>query len=540
MTGTRAGLVVAVVATLATAAAPLGAQVAADTAGRTLSLEEALERAAGASEQVQIARASFEGTRGDVLRARAARQPQLGASASYQRTLASQFESFGGGGGETAPPPPPICQGPFTPDPALPLPERIAQLEERIACPPSLGFDFGATGFGSENTYNLGLNLSFPLYAGGRLGAQADAADAGRDAAEIGVSSAEAQLRLDVTQAYFDAQLADRLVGIAETQLAQANEVLRLSELGQRVGQQAEFDVLRSRVARDNLVPPLVQARSNRELAYDRLRLALDLPLDEAVSLSTPLASVENRTFAVDADSVAAIRAPVRQAAAALRVQQAQLRIARSQRRPSISLSSQYGLVAFPQNLLPNADQFSDNWTVTAAVQVPVYTGGRIRGDVVSAQAALTQSQAQLTQARELALLDTRSALAQLAAARAAVEAVSTTVEQAERAYAIAELRYREGISTLLELNDVRLQLAQARTQQASALRDLQVTQTRVELLPFLPVSTASGIGPNANAGVPNGAGNARAAQTGGARQPTAPTGQPAGAPAGPGTGNFQ
>ena len=238
----------------------------------------------------------------------------------------------------------------------------------------------------------------------------------------------------------------------------------------------------------------------------------------------------------VTADTVVGARAPVRQAAYGVEVQEGQLRVARAQRLPNLSLSSQYGQVAFPNTLVPEFDQFRDNWTVGVGIQFPLFTWGRIRGDVLAAEASVVESRAQLQQTRELATLDTRSALAQLEAARAIWEASEGTAEQAERAYEIAQLRFREGLSNQLELQDAQLLLSQARTNRASAARDLQVAQTRVTLLPYLPVSTASGVGTAANAGVPNGAGTARAAET----QP--PTEQPqitipqgSGAP--PGTG---
>ena len=48
-------------------------------------------------------------------------------------------------------------------------------------------------------------------------------------------------------------------------------------------------------------------------------------------------------------------------------------------------------------------------------------------------------------------------------------------MQQAARAYEIAELRYREGLSTQLELSDSRLLLAQAQVNRARAARDLQI-----------------------------------------------------------------
>jgi len=76
----------------------------------------------------------------------------------------------------------------------------------------------------------------------------------------------------------------------------------------------------------------------------------------------------------------------------------------------------------------------------------------------------------------------------------AAWEASAGTEEQADRAYVIAEVRYREGISTQTELNDLRIQLAQAQATRAQAARDLQVARMRLALLPSLPLdATLSG-----------------------------------------------
>lgn len=486
----------------------LSAQVPA----RAITLEEALRIAEGQSEQVTIAEAAVQQAQGNVLRARAARLPQLSGSASYQRTLASQFQSRGGSAPDTVQIPA-RCE--VEPDPALPLEQRVAILEGRADCPFDLlgGLDFGNLGFGAENTYNLGLSASWQLFTGGRLPAQQRIARAGREVAEIGVSSARAQLRLDVTQAYFNALLADQLLEIAEATLAQSEETLRLTELGVQVGQQAEFDALRARVSRDNQLPSVIQRRSDREIALERLRLLLELPDGQPLALTTELENVPPPPDTLFADTLDLARAPVRQAAQQVTVQRGQVYVAQAQRLPNVSLSSQYGQVAFTNQLFPDFGQFRDNWTISAALQLPIFTGGRIRGDVLSAEAGLIQAREQLQQARELARLDTRSALSQLRAARAVFAASGGTVEQARRAYGIAELRYREGLSNLLELNDARLLLQQSRTNRAQAAANLQVAQTRVELLPFLPVSTGSGIGTPANAGVPNGAGTSRAAE---------------------------
>ena len=73
-------------------------------------------------------------------------------------------------------------------------------------------------------------------------------------------------------------------------------------------------------------------------------------------------------------------------------------------------------------------------------------------------------------------------------------QAAFGTIAQAQRAYEIAELRYREGISTQLELNDTRIQLTFAQGNAALAARNLQVARARVALLPDLPLGAGAGV----------------------------------------------
>jgi outer membrane protein TolC len=63
------------------------------------------------------------------------------------------------------------------------------------------------------------------------------------------------------------------------------------------------------------------------------------------------------------------------------------------------------------------------------------------------------------------------------------------TVEQAQRAYEIAEVRFREGLSTQLELTESRVLLQTAQANRAVAARNLQVVRVRLSVLRDLPLA---------------------------------------------------
>jgi outer membrane protein TolC len=494
---------------------PLSAQ----TEGpRPLSLEEALHLAVPASENLGIARAEVDRAIGNENSARSGLFPQLSGKASYVRTIKSQFSTEGGSstGGQTC--------SPFNPDPLAPLGTRVDSLESAVRCI-SNADPFAALSslpFGRKNQYTFALNASQTLFDG-RIFAQTRAARAGRRSAEIGLTSAEAQLTLDVTQAYYDAVLTDRLLAIAQATLDQADTTLAQTRVARQVGTQPEFELLRAQVTRDNLRPAVIQRRTDRELAYLRLKQLLNLPLERGITLSTELTDTTlaeiptlAQTLASPTDTATDARAPVRQASEAVRAQEGLYSAAKAERLPALALSSQYAKIAYPTSGLPSSSDYLTDWSVTLGLQIPIFTGGRIAGGRKVARANLEESRLRLRQTQELAQLDTRNALERLQAAESQWAASEGTAEQAERAYHIAEIRFREGISTQTELNDSRIQLQQAQANLAVAARDLQVARVRVALLGSLPISTTpTSVTPAASAPAAASSTASQAAQTG-------------------------
>jgi len=365
--------------------------------------------------------------------------------------------------------------------------------------------------FGRANTWRASVAFSQNLYSGGRLRLEQQIARIGRDNAGFGLTTTRAQALLELTQAYYDAALSDRLVAIAQATLDQATATLDQTQAAFRAGTQPEFEVLRARVNRDNQTPVLIRQRMNKEIAVLRLKQLLDLSPTYDLRLAESLAddrlapppAFASRVAAAEASigpDVAAASIPstvpvparvvVTEAETSLRLRETTLQLTIAQRMPNVFLNSTLSRVGYPSGVFPVLDR--TNWTIGASVDLPLLTGGRQRGDELVAKADVDQSRAQLQQTQELADLETRSAWAELTAARVAWEATAGTVQQANRAYQIAEVRYQSGVSTQLELADSRLLLQQAEANRALAARDLQVARARIALLPDLPLGSAS------------------------------------------------
>jgi outer membrane protein TolC len=513
----RRSLLIAAAAWLfALAPVPSSAQTPPPVPAGPLSLEQVLALAEPRSEAVAIAEAGVRRSEGEQVRARSGLLPQLSASASYDRALASEFEGVFDVQGPSCPP--------FALNPSAPIDARVAEIERAIDCGAVGGgfFDSGSSSgdglsnlpFGRKNTYRASLSFSQNLYSGGRNGAQKAVASIGRDAATLTLTTARAQMLYDVTQAYYEAVLSERLVAIAAATLEQAGATLKQTQAGFDAGTQPEFEVLRARVSRDNQSPLLIRARANRDVAMLRLKQLLELPVDYPLQLADSLGGDTLPPPSVFAERVGAVermlrpdgqepvslqvtaqipeRTAVTQAATTVRLREASLKLTTAQRMPSVSVTSTYSRIAYPADVLqPTFNR--TNWSIGASLSVPILTGGRQRGDEAVAQAELAQAKAERQQVAELAELETRSAWAELLAARATWEASAGTIQQAERAYQIANVRFTAGVSTQLELSDSRLLLQQAEANRAQAARDLQVARARVALLPDLPLAQGTG-----------------------------------------------
>ncbi|MFI5233015.1 MAG: TolC family protein [Gemmatimonadales bacterium] len=455
-----------------------------------LSLQQALELGSRVSHTVKTAEAGVLRARGGEYQARAQYLPQVNGSLAYQRLLQSQFAAIAGSSDTTS-----SGSGGGSGSGSGSGSSNNFQSIEKI--------------FAAPNSMILGLTLTQNLFTAGRLSAAKQGALAARTSADIGLDAAHAQVWLDVAQAYFDAVASDKVVEIEDSTLAQAERTLQQTTVSRQVGAAAEFDLLRARVARDNQRPVVIQAKNNRDIAYMRLRQLLGIPQGEPLSLTTAISdggaadsTSTSATFGggisypagmkTPPDTTVNARSSVRQAEANVTAQEYALRAARWERLPSAQLSSTYQRYGYPADaaLLQNLfGAYYPNWTVSFGLSVPLFLGGKLTGDRMVAEANLAEARQSLDQVKELAELDAHTAMSQLTMAEASYDASVGTDTQAARAYSIAEVRFQEGISTQVELQQSRTQYEQARLNRVLAARDLEVARLRVVFIRDLPVA---------------------------------------------------
>ncbi|WP_114227219.1 MULTISPECIES: TolC family protein [Sphingomonas] len=319
---------------------------------------------------------------------------------------------------------------------------------------------------GAETTARIAL----PLELGGKRSARVALADAQVSRAQIAAGIALADLTLTIRQTYAAALAAERRVEIAQEQAALATESALAARARVFAGAASPIEQQRAEVLRLNADTAVERAQRTADAA----RLNLSRLVGQPISGSLDSAWFQQiGTFgpveSIDARGTLALAL----ASADARIAGSQLRLARAQRIPDVTIS------AGARRLEATNDVAA---VVGVAVAIPLFNNGR---------AAIEQASAQLTQAealRQVALLEAQqtisTAQAELAnAAAAARNAAGPALVAATEAARIARIGYRAGKFSQLELIEAERTLSQTRSDAVDALAAYRDAEARLARL---------------------------------------------------------
>ena len=322
------------------------------------------------------------------------------------------------------------------------------------------------------------------VWTGGRIGHGAAAAEHFAGAAESRREAARQRVVHAVIAAYTRAFLADRELELARQTLATANAHASLVRDLRQAGLVVESDVLQAEVRAGEVEERVIRAESGVDIARDALALVLGRDLAKAVTVSATTeldadaGRYADKPTVADLISIALDERPDL-VATRLETEAARERTAleRARRMPQLDLEGAYET---------NAESFfgadGDNWTLTAALRVPVFDGFDRQARVRRAQAAARGAEERAALHADSVALEVRRAASELAAARHRVAQGDTSVSLAERSVRIVEDHYREGLTTVTELLEAETALTRARLRRLVAQRDLLLAGASLDL----------------------------------------------------------
>jgi hydrophobic/amphiphilic exporter-1 (mainly G- bacteria), HAE1 family len=307
------------------------------------------------------------------------------------------------------------------------------------------------------------FDISQPLYTGGRLSNAYAAQAAGEEASRLDLERSRQALVLQVYESFYAALMNEQGVRVNEEGVTIAQKHLELAKARFEAGSAARLDVLRAEVELSNAKAKLIRARSETDVAYQRLRTVLSLPQGDPLQLAGSLDEIPNVPSEAAIETALGSRADIRSFGQQREAAQRLVSLANAEMKPIVGFSGNYqyqedGLSSLLQNS-NRSYQFGLNFTV------PLFNAPTVAAKRGAAAAQVKQAEHAMNAALDNARLDVASASRELDAAREIVVTEQKAVELAREGLTIAEVSYENGVITATELNDARLSLLETEWQ---------------------------------------------------------------------------
>ena len=289
------------------------------------------------------------------------------------------------------------------------------------------------------------------------------------------------QLRLDVSEAFYGALVAQEFVRVAQQSVSLVEEQLAIAEASRKAGAATNFDVLRAKVQLANAKSQLIRANNGVQTAKDAYKTVLNIPLSENISVKGTLEIPENHKMPVlnlDVLIQQALenRPEVHRTQFTEHAARKQVDIAKTRSRPDLGFFSNYQI---SQN--ERLTEMNRIWSVGLQINIPIFDGFATHAAVQQTESALKQVQLGGTQVKVGIEFEVRAAYLNLRGAETIIEVQREAVTQARESVRIANLQFQNGIITTVALTDTQLALAQAEVNRLQAYHDYIVGLARLE-----------------------------------------------------------
>ena len=335
-------------------------------------------------------------------------------------------------------------------------------------------------GFGTQRlniaTYSLGFDASWEVDLFGHVRRSIEAARADLGAQQENLRDAQVAIGAEVARNYYELRGAQRRLQVAQDNLDSARQTLELTQTRYDAGRVGEIDVQRAR-AREAAtlasIPPL-------ELAQQRAAYRLAVLLGQRPgTLDEELKPADVPTYAKalpigDPTQLLRRRPDVRAAERQLAAAVARVGVATSDLFPRVNIDGFVGFLSGDFTHLFSTSSGTDAraWSVTPNLSWAALDLGSVRARLRADKAQSDEAAANYEKVVLAALEDAEVSLVAYSRAQTQLKSLGEQAQASQRAAALAELQYREGLVdflTLLDAQRTQLEaedaLAQAQTQ---------------------------------------------------------------------------
>jgi outer membrane protein TolC len=292
------------------------------------------------------------------------------------------------------------------------------------------------------------------------------AARTAEQAAQLSYQDILDVVTLTVGNAYLKIIEASSRIQAQEAQVQNARALYDRAVDQVQAGTAPRIDATRTEVQLHSEEYNLSIARNRFAVAKLALGRAIGLPLGQQFELADtlPYSDIAPPTIAEALDIAYKTRSDFRSALNSQKAAAQTLSAAKGERYPTVAVNGDYGDIG------PTFGNSHGDFTFQAGVRFPLFTGGRIKGDIMQAESALRQRKSEAENVRGQIDQDVRTALLNLNAAKEQVEVAKQNVELANESLARSKDRFTSGVTDSVEVVQAEQALASANDQYITSL----------------------------------------------------------------------
>ena len=340
-----------------------------------------------------------------------------------------------------------------------------------------------------RGTYMAGLNITQPIYVGGKITAANRLAAIGQKVSEEQRRKTEMQLIADVDNAYYQLIAVRAKVQMLEAYARQMESLHDKVQLSVRADMATDNDLLRVDSKQSEIAYLLQKARNGEQLCQLALAHVIGTdfatpitPTDTVLSVALSTQQTELSEDLTDRPDLALLQQQVE-------AKQATLKMTRSNYLPTLALVGRY---SYYDNLKLKGSLHTLNGTpidisytfnggtpmALLSLNVPLFHWGQEFKKVKKAKLDVDNARLQLQQGERGMRLEVRQAVQNLTDGQKMVESATLSQQQADENLRVMRLRYDNQLVTMTDLLDAQSQWQQAHSNLIEAQTQLRIYET--------------------------------------------------------------
>lgn len=335
--------------------------------------------------------------------------------------------------------------------------------------------------FALTNAYTTDLTLTQTLFS--------SAVFEGIGASKIYYNLSQAELDntvsktvLDVQRAFYGVLLSKAVLEIARASFQNSQDNFNNVVALYNQGMVSEFDKLQAEVQVENIRPYVLQLENTLINTKNRLKILLGEKQEQDIDVFAEIVyePIENINEEAFIDEALQNNFDIRSLGLKKQVDEAFIQLDVAEYWPNLAAFGNYAYSG-------SSDQWNfqnySSFTVGLSFQMNLWQGNRTKNAVQQSTITYEQTAQQELLLQDAIKADVKEKINELRRVQSLVEVQRGTVKLAERAYQIANVRYKEGAGSQLEIQDTDIALRNAKLNLTQSVHSYIITKFELEQL---------------------------------------------------------